>query len=44
MDSLTTNIFQFLAIFAHNFYYFTPETANFGPIQLDIIANIVTCN
>ena len=28
MDS--TNIFQFLTIFAHNFYYFTKQIANFG--------------
>ena len=34
----TTNIFQFLSIFAQNFYYFHP----IGPIQLDTIAYIVT--
>ena len=37
-----TNIFQFLSIFAHNFYYFSPKKSNFGPIQLDIIAYIVS--
>ena len=36
----TTNIFQFLSIFAQNFYYFSPKNSNFGPIQLDIIAYI----
>ena len=42
----TTNIFQFLSIFAQNFYYFYPppkkKKSNFGPIQLDIIAYIVS--
>ena len=38
----TTKIFQFLSIFAHNFYYFSPQKSNFGPIQLDIIAYIVS--
>ena len=38
----TTNIFQFLSIFAQNFYYFFPKKSNFGPIQLDIIADIVS--
>ena len=38
----TTNIFPFLSIFAHNFYYFSPQKSNFGPIQLDIIAYIVS--
>ena len=38
----TTNIFQFLAIFLQNFYYFTPKMASFGPIQLGIIANIIS--
>ena len=38
----TTNIFQFLAVLAYNFYYFTPKIANFGSIQLDIIAYIVS--
>ena len=38
----TTNIFQFLSIFAQNFYYFSPKKSNFGPIQLDIIAYIVS--
>ena len=37
----TTNIFQYLSIFAQNFYYFPPKNQNFGPIQLDIIAYIV---
>ena len=36
----TTNIFQFLSIFAQNFYYFPQKNSNFGPIQLDIIAYI----
>ena len=40
--SITTNIFQFLSIFAQNFYYFPPHKSNFGPIQLDIIASIVS--
>ena len=39
MDSI--NIFQFLSIFARNFYYFFSKKSNFGPIQLDIIAYIV---
>ena len=38
----TTNIFQFLSIFAQNFYYFSPKKSNFGPIQLNIIAYIVS--
>ena len=39
----TTNIFQFFLIFAQNFYYFSPQKkSNFGPIQLDIIAYIVS--
>ena len=38
----TTNIFQFLSIFAQNFYYFPPKKSNFGHIQLDIIAYIVS--
>ena len=38
----TTNIFQFLSIFAQNFYYFPPQKSNFGPIQLDIITYIVS--
>ena len=38
-----TNIFQFLSIFAQIFfYYFSPKKSNFGPIQLDIIADIVS--
>ena len=38
----TTNIFQFLSIFAQNIYYFPPKKSNFWPIQLDIIAYIVS--
>ena len=38
----TTNIFHFLSIFAHNFYYFPPKKSNFGHIQLDIIAYVVS--
>ena len=40
----TTNIIQFLSIFAQNFYYSPPpqKKINFGPIQLDIIAYIVS--
>ena len=38
----TTNIFQFLSISAHTFYYFSPQKSNFGPIQFDIIAYIVS--
>ena len=38
----TTNIFQFLSIFAQNFYYFSPKITNFEPFQLDIIAYIVS--
>ena len=38
----TTNIFPFLSIFAQNFYYFSPKKSNFGPIQLDIIAFIIS--
>ena len=38
----TTNIFQFLSIFAQNFYYFPPKNHNFVPIQLDTIAYIVS--
>ena len=37
----TTNIFQFLSIFAQNFYYFSPKKSNFGPFHLDIIAYII---
>ena len=37
-----TNIFPFLAICSQNFDYFTPKIAIFGPIQLGIIANIVS--
>ena len=38
----TTNIFQFLSIFAQNFLLFSPQKSNFGPILLDIIAYIVS--
>ena len=38
----TTNIFHFLAIFAQDFYYFSPKKSNFGPLQLDTIAYIVS--
>ena len=39
----TTNIFQFLSIFAQTFYYSPPQKkTNFGPIQLYIIVNIVS--
>ena len=38
----TTKNFQFLSVFAQNFYYFSPQKSNFGPIQLDIIAYIVS--
>ena len=38
----TRNIFQFLSIFAQNFYYFSPKKSNFGPIELAIIADIVS--
>ena len=37
-----TDIFPFLAIFSQSFDYFTPKIAICGPIQLDIIANIVS--
>ena len=39
----TTNIFQFLSIFAQIFLLFLlPQKSNFGPFQLDIIAYIVS--
>ena len=38
----TTNIFLFLAIFSKDFWLFYPKIANFGSIQLGIIANIVS--
>ena len=41
----TTNIFPFLAIFSQTFDYFNPpppQIALFGPVQLDIIASIVS--
>ena len=37
-----TNIFPFLEIFSQNFDYFTPKIAIFVPIQLGIIADIVS--
>ena len=37
-----TNIFPFFAIFSQNFDYFTPKIEIFEPIQLCIIANIVS--
>ena len=37
-----TDIFPFLVMFSQNFDYFTPKIAIFGPIQLGIIANIVS--
>ena len=38
----TTNIFPFLAIFSIEFLLFYPKIANFGSIQLGIIANIIS--
>ena len=38
----TTNIFQFLSIFAQNFYYFPSKKSNFEPFQLGIIAYVVS--
>ena len=38
----TTNIFPFLTIFSIEFLLFYPKIANFGSIQLGIIANIVS--
>ena len=38
----TTNIFHYFAIFAQEFYYFSPKKLNFGPLQLDIIAYTVS--
>ena len=38
----TTNIFPFLAIFSIEFLLFYPKIANFGSIQLGILANIVS--
>ena len=38
----TTHIFPFLAIFSIEFLLFYPKIANFGSIQLVIIANIVS--
>ena len=38
----TTNIFRFLAIFSIEFLLFNPKIANFGFIQLGIIANIIS--
>ena len=41
-DMDTTNIFQFLAIFSIECLLFYPKIANFGSLQLGIIANIVS--
>ena len=38
----TTNIFPFLAIFSIEFLLFYSKKANFGSIQLGIIAHIVS--
>ena len=38
----TTNIFPFFTIFSTEFLLFYPKIANFGSIQLGIIANIVS--
>ena len=38
----TTNIFPFLAIFSIKFLLFYPKIANFGSIQIGIIANIIS--
>ena len=38
----TTNIFQFLAIFAIEMLLFYPKIAKFGSIQLGIIAYIIS--
>ena len=38
----TSNIFPFLEIFSIEFWLFYPKIANFGSIQLGIIANIVS--
>ena len=38
----TTNIFQFLSIFCTEYLLFFPKKSNFGPIQLNIIAYIVS--
>ena len=38
----TTNIFPFLAIYSQSFDYFTPKIAIFLPIQIGIIAYIVS--
>ena len=37
-----TDIFPFLAIFSRNFFYLPPKMTIFGPVQLCIIANIVS--
>ena len=37
-----TNTFPFLTIFSIEFLLFYPEIVNFGSVQLDIIANIVS--
>ena len=38
----TTNIYPFLAIFSIEFLLFYPKIANFGSVQLGIIANILS--
>ena len=41
----TTNIFEFLSIFAQHFYYFPPppkKNQNFGLFHLDIIAYAIS--
>ena len=38
----TTNIFPFLPIFSIEFLLFYPKIANFGSIQLGIIAYIIS--
>ena len=38
----TTNIFRFLTIFSIEFLLFYPKIANFGSVQLSIMANIVS--
>ena len=38
----TSHIFQFLANFSQNVYYFTPKIVIYGPIQLGNIAYIVS--
>ena len=42
LNADTTKNFPFVAILSHNFYNFTPKMASFLPIQLIIIANIIS--